>query len=109
MLLLIDANVLLDVLMKRQEFVKDSSLIWKLCETEKVKGYISSLTITSIVDIMRKEMDPQKIEEVLSQLSMIFEFTDLCVQTFNRQPGCNGMIMKMPYSLQQHNVYMQIS
>ena len=79
MILLIDAIVLLDVLMKRQEFAKDSSVIWKLCETGKVKGYISSLTIASIVDIMQKEMDPQKIEEVLSMLSMIFEFTDLCV------------------------------
>ena len=79
MILLIDAIVLLDVTMKREEFVKDSSVIWKLCETGKVKGYVSSLTIASIVDIMQKEMDPQKIEEVLSMLSMIFEFTDLCV------------------------------
>ena len=79
MILLIDAIVLLDVLMKRQEFVKDSSVIWKLCETGKVKGYVSSLTIASIVDIMQKEMDPQKIEEVLSMLSMMFEFIDLCV------------------------------
>ena len=79
MVLLIDANVLLDIIMKRQEFVKDSSVIWKLCETGKVKGYVSSLTIASIVDIMQKEMDSQKIEEVLSMLSMIFEFTDLCV------------------------------
>ena len=79
MVLLIDANVLLDIIMKRLEFIKDSSVIWKLCETGKVKGYISSLTIASIVDIMQKEMDSQKIEEVLSMLSMIFEFTDLCV------------------------------
>ena len=79
MVLLIDANVLLDIIMKRLEFIKDSSVIWKLCETGKVKGYVSSLTIASIVDIMQKEMDPQKIEEVLSTLSMIFEFTDLCV------------------------------
>ena len=33
MILLIDANILLDVLMNRQDFVKDSSMIWKLCET----------------------------------------------------------------------------
>ena len=79
MILLIDAIVLLDIIMKRLEFIKDSSVIWKLCETGKVKGYVSSLTIASIVDIMQKEMDPQKIEEVLSMLSMIFEFTDLCV------------------------------
>ena len=79
MILLIDAIVLLDVIMKRQEFVKDSSVIWKLCETGKVEGYVSSLTIASIVDIMQKEMDAQKVEQVLSRLSMIFEFTDLCV------------------------------
>ena len=85
MILLIDAIVLLDVLMKRQEFVKDSSVIWKLCETGKVKGYVSSLTIASIVDIMQKEMDPQKIEEVLSMLSMIFEFTDLCVSDIQQE------------------------
>ena len=84
MILLIDAIVLLDVLMKRQEFVKDSSVIWKLCETGKVKGYVSSLTIASIVDIMQKEMDPQMIEEVLSMLSMIFEFTDLCVSAIQQ-------------------------
>ena len=44
MVLLIDANVILDVLMNRQDFVKDSSMIWKLCETEKAKGYVSALT-----------------------------------------------------------------
>ena len=40
MVLLIDANIILDVLMNRQEFVKDFSMIWKLCETEKAKGYV---------------------------------------------------------------------
>ena len=44
MTLLIDANIILDVLMNRQDFVKDSSMIWKLCETEKAKGYVSDLT-----------------------------------------------------------------
>ncbi|MGN1404857.1 MAG: PIN domain-containing protein [Erysipelotrichaceae bacterium] len=39
MVLLIDTNVLLDVLMKRQEFVKDSSLVWKLCETGKISHH----------------------------------------------------------------------
>ena len=39
MVLLIDANILLDVLMNRQEFVTDSSMIWKLCETEQARIY----------------------------------------------------------------------
>lgn len=42
MVLLIDTNIVLDVLLNRPEFVKDSSMIWKLCETEQAKGYIST-------------------------------------------------------------------
>lgn len=38
MKLLIDANILLDVLQMRQPHYHDSSIIWKLCETEQVKG-----------------------------------------------------------------------
>ena len=34
MKLLIDANILLDVLQNRENFVRASSMVWKLCETE---------------------------------------------------------------------------
>ena len=76
MVLLIDANILLDVLMNRQEFVTDSSMIWKFCETEQAKGYISVLTYANIMDIMRKQLTPEKIEEVFHKLNLIFEFAD---------------------------------
>lgn len=49
MKLLIDANILLDVLQNRKPYVQDSSVIWKLCETEKVKGYVSALTYANLV------------------------------------------------------------
>ena len=74
MKLLIDANILLDVLQNRENFVRASSMVWKLCETEQAKGYISALTFANLVYIMRKEMDAQRIEEVLHMLSLIFEF-----------------------------------
>ncbi|MCD8336420.1 MAG: PIN domain-containing protein [Lachnospiraceae bacterium] len=77
MKLLIDANVLLDVLQKREPHVKDSSVIWKLCETEQVKGYVSALTFANMVYIMRKELEPEKIEAILKALSLIFDFADL--------------------------------
>lgn len=76
MKILIDANILLDVLQNREPHVQDSSVIWKLCETEKVKGYVSALTFANLVYIMRKELDPKKIEETLQALSLIFEFAD---------------------------------
>ena len=77
MKLLIDANILLDVLQNRENFVRASSMVWKLCETEQAKGYISALTFANLVYVMRKEMDAQRIEEVLHMLSLIFEFAEL--------------------------------
>lgn len=76
MVLLIDANILLDVLLDRKEFVKESALIWKLCETRQMKGYVSALTFANIMYIMRKELTPEKTEEVFRRLNLIFEFAD---------------------------------
>lgn len=76
MRLLIDANIILDVLQNRQPHVNESALIWKMCETEQAKGYVSALTFANLVYVMRKELDASKIEEVLQKLSLIFEFTD---------------------------------
>ena len=56
MVLLIDTNIILDVLLSRSDFVKESSIIWKLCETEQAKGYISTLTYANMMYIMRKQI-----------------------------------------------------
>ncbi len=31
-----------------------SSVVWKLCETEKAKGYVSALTVANLVYNMQK-------------------------------------------------------
>lgn len=89
MKLLIDANILLDVLQNRKPHVQTSSVIWKLCETEKAKGYVSALTFANLVYIMRKELEPQKIEETLRALSLIFEFVDFSVSDLSRAAELN--------------------
>lgn len=77
MRLLIDGNILLDVLQKREPYYEDSSKIWKMCEANLVEGYVSVLTFANLVYIMRKEMDTEKISEVYRKLSLIFRFEDL--------------------------------
>ena len=75
MVLLIDANILLDVLMNRQEFVTDSSMIWKLCETEQAKDiFRADLCKYNVYN--EKTVNTRKIEEVFHKLNLIFEFTD---------------------------------
>ena len=76
MRLLIDANIVLDVLQKREPYWKDSSVIWKLCETEQVEGYISTLTFANLMYVMRRELDPAQIRDVLDKLRLIFRFAD---------------------------------
>ena len=76
MRLLIDANIVLDVLQKREPHWKDSSAVWKLCETEQAEGYISALTFANLVYVMRKELEPAQIEDVLTKLRLIFRFAD---------------------------------
>lgn len=77
MKVLIDTNVILDVLCDRKDFVEDSVKVFKLCEVKKLTGYVSALSIPNIVYIMRKELDEEKIKEVIEKLSLVFDIVDL--------------------------------
>ena len=79
MRVLIDANVLLDVLCKREPFFDDSALVWKLCETERIEGYVSVLTYANLVYILRKSLRPVDVDDVLDRLKLVFHFADFTV------------------------------
>ena len=53
--------------------------IWKLCETDQVEGFVSGLTFSNLVYVMRKELTSEAINEVFKGLSLIFQFTELAV------------------------------
>jgi predicted nucleic acid-binding protein len=84
MVLLIDTNVILDVLMNRSEFIKASAMIWKLCEIEQAKGYVSALSFANMMYIMRKQMTPEQIEDIFHKLKLIFTFADLSSAVLER-------------------------
>ena len=79
MKVLIDGNILLDVLQRREPHFEASSKVWKLCETDQLEGYVSALTFADLVYVMRKELSPESIHEVLKKLGLIFRFTELAV------------------------------
>lgn len=79
MRLLIDTNVLLDVLQERHPHYAASLRIWQLCELGTVEGYLSTLTFANIVYVMRRELTPEKIEQILNVLSLVFHFADFIV------------------------------
>ncbi len=68
MRILIDTNVILDVLCARENFLESSSKVWKYCEINKLEGYISALSIQNIVYILRKELTPEKTQQIIEKL-----------------------------------------
>lgn len=77
MKLLIDVNIVLDVLQQREPHVRDSALIWKLCEAEGAEGFVSALTVANLFYVMRKELSEEKIEGILQTLQLIFQVAEL--------------------------------
>ena len=84
MKVLIDGNIILDVLQNRETHVEASSKVWKLCETDLVDGYVSALTFANLLYVMRKELTPEKVNEVLKKLVLIFHFTELGVSDMQK-------------------------
>ena len=77
MKILVDTNIILDVLCAREGFVEESSKVWKYCEINKIKGYISALSVPNIVYILRKELTPEKTQEIIKRIFLIFKVADL--------------------------------
>ena len=77
MTLLLDTNVIVDVLAEREPFFREAAAVWKLCETKQVEGFISALSFANITYVLRKELSPYQIEEVLKILGLIFDIAGL--------------------------------
>ena len=77
MKILIDTNVILDVLCNRTDFVEDSLKVFKYCEVNQITGCISAMSVSNIVYIMRKELDSERIKEILTTLTSLFTVVDL--------------------------------
>ena len=75
--LLIDTNILLDVLQKREPFFEASVSVWRRCERGAAYGWISAMSVPDIVYILRKELTPAKTAEVYESLSMLFRIAAL--------------------------------
>ena len=56
MRLMIDTNIILDVLLRRDPFFTDSREVLKLCEERRIQGFISASAITDIFYITREAL-----------------------------------------------------
>ena len=73
MKLLIDTNVVLDVLLRREPFSKTAAEVLNLTQRDEVREYVSASAITDIYYIANKQMkDRDAVRDLLKRLLMVF-------------------------------------
>jgi len=77
MVLLIDTNVIIDFLCKREPFFKESFEIIKNTAENKYKSYITANSITDIVYLLRKNRPIKEVKEDLSNLVEVLDIVDI--------------------------------
>ena len=72
MRILIDTNIIMDYIGKREPFLADARMIIKLCTEKSINGCISSHTITNLFYILRKELSAKDRRTLLLKLTRAF-------------------------------------
>jgi predicted nucleic acid-binding protein len=72
-----DTNILLDVLMDRAPFARDSATVWSLAETGQIGGYISAISFNNIYYIIHKLRDHQTAMKAMRLLRDTFDTVSL--------------------------------
>ena len=60
MVALIDTNIIIDFILKRQPFEKESTIIMKKCATREIQGFVAFHSISNLWYILRKIPDNER-------------------------------------------------
>jgi len=69
--LFVDTNIVIDLLSKRPEFYKPASILFTLADKNKIKLSISSLTFANTYYLLSKELNNEKVKEVLRKFKLL--------------------------------------
>lgn len=73
MTVLIDTNILLDVLARREPHYQSSAQIWSLSERDELTAYISAISFNNIYYILRKASNKTTANNALKMIRDVFE------------------------------------
>jgi predicted nucleic acid-binding protein len=73
MKILVDTNIVLDVLLERAPFSKNSFLIFQLANLKHISGFLSAACITDIFYLVRKQQrDTEEVYRMMDKLTALF-------------------------------------
>lgn len=73
MRILIDTNILIDVVARREPFFADAVKIFEVCQQEIVEGTIAAHSVVNMAYILRKNFTPEELRAILLRLCKIFK------------------------------------
>lgn len=77
MTILVDTNVILDILLKREPYVNEAQIIMTKCADREIIGYLAAHTIPNIFYILRKVYSQEERRRLIKNLCEIFRISDL--------------------------------
>jgi predicted nucleic acid-binding protein len=73
MKVLVDTNIVLDVLLERHPFSKDSFVIFQLANLKRISGFLSAASITDIFYLVRKQRrNSEEVYRMIDKLTELF-------------------------------------
>lgn len=77
MKILIDTNIILDVLLKREPHKKAAQIIMTKCASREITGYLAAHSIPNIFYVLRKDYSQEERRKFIRNLCEIFRISDL--------------------------------
>lgn len=75
--LLVDTNIIIDLLAKREEFYEPSAQLFSLADQKKVELYACALTFANAHYILNRQLEERKVREVLRKLKVLVNVISL--------------------------------
>ena len=77
MRVLLDTNVVLDAILRREPFSEEAEKVLRLLATGAADGFIAAQALTDIYYIIRKALTEQQTREAIRNLSAVLSVVDL--------------------------------
>ncbi len=91
MKILLDTNIVLDILLKREKFFLRSREIFILVEEKKVEGFLSASSFTTIYYLISKYLSKKEADESIEILLKLFDVTYLDKNIIKNAVENNGV------------------
>lgn len=80
----LDTNILLDVFLEREPFVRPAQMIWTLAAEKKVQAAISAISVNNVFFIVEKLSSSDKAYTAIQALAGIFKIVGVTPRIINK-------------------------